>query len=122
MLVAQHSIGVEGDFGAEQVGGCALELEHVEEITVVSDVAAKPARGCEGEIGDAVPGSKLDQLSGMRADLLLEGGRQVGWLGKWLAHAASLCQRAARGRSGAAGSPRGWHGRSPRRAWLRPEQ
>lgn len=90
MLVAQGTIGVEGDFGAEQVGGCALELEHVEQVTVVGDVAADPAWGGEGEIGDAVPGSELDQLGGMRADLVLGGGRQVGWLGEWLAHGPSV--------------------------------
>ena len=90
MLVAQGAIGVEGDFGAEQAGGCALELKHVEQVTVVSDVAAEPAWGGEGEIGDAVPGSELDQLGGMRADLLLGGGWQVGWLGEWLAHGPSV--------------------------------
>ncbi len=53
-------------------------------------MAAKPAGGGEGEIGYAVPGSKFDQLDGTRADLLLGGGRQVGWLGDWLAHPPSL--------------------------------
>jgi hypothetical protein len=90
MLVAQGTIGVDGDFGAEQLGGLALELEHVEQITVMSDVAAEPAGGGESEIGDAMPGSELNQRSGMRADLLLGGGRQVGRLGEWLAHDPSV--------------------------------
>jgi len=65
MRVAQHTIGAEGYFSAEQVTGRALELEHIEQITIVSDVAAKPAGGSEGEIGDTVPCSKLKQLGGM---------------------------------------------------------
>lgn len=86
----QGPIGVEGDLSAEQFGGRALELEHVEQVTVAGDMAAEPAGGGEGEIGDAVPGGELDQLCGMRADLLLGGGRRVGWFREWLAHIASL--------------------------------
>ena len=37
-----------------------------------------------------MPGGQLDQLGGIRADLLLGRGRQVLWLGEWLAHTASL--------------------------------
>ena len=90
MLVAQGTVGGEGELSAEQGGSRALGLEHVEQVTVPRDVAAEPARGGEGEIGDAVPGCEFDQLGGMRADLLLSGGRQMGRLGEWLAHTASL--------------------------------
>ena len=90
MLVVQRPIGVEGDLGAEHIGRCTLELEHVEQISVVGNVAAKSARRGEGQIRDAIPGGKLDQPGGVRAHLLLGGRRQVRWLGKWLAHTVSL--------------------------------
>lgn len=108
MLVAQGTVGVEGDFGAEQAGGRALELEHVKQVTIASNVAVEPAGGCEGEVGDAMPGSELDQLGGMRADLLLGGGWQVRRFGEWLAHAASLTvsTRPAAGHGYAPGSQR----------------
>jgi hypothetical protein len=90
VLVAQCPVGVEADLGAEQVAGLALELEHVEQVAVAGEVAADPAGGSEGESGDAVPGGEFAQLGGMGADLLLGGGRQVRWLGEWLAHAAQF--------------------------------
>ena len=70
-----------GDLGAEQVGGGALELEHVEQVAVVGDVAAEPSGGGEGQVGDAVPGGQVDAVGGTGPDLLLGGGRQVRRLG-----------------------------------------
>jgi hypothetical protein len=93
VVVAQCPVGVEADLGTEQAAGFALELEHVEQVTVVGEVAAEPAGGSEGETGDAVPGSELAQLGSMGADLQLGGGRQMRRLGEWLAHAASLTAR-----------------------------
>ena len=110
MLVAQCPVGVDGDLGTEQVAGFALELEHVEQVTVAGDVAAKPAGGIEGEIGDAVPGSDAAQLGGMGADLLLGGGRQMRWLCEWMAHATSST---ARGGIRRARRPRGQATRDP---------
>jgi hypothetical protein len=40
-------------------------------------VAAQAAGRGERQGGDAVPGSELDQFSGVRADLLLGRGRQA---------------------------------------------
>src|ERR1700747_2340851 len=41
-------------------------------------------------------GGGADQLGSMRPYLLLSGGRQVRWLGEWLAHAVSLSAAAHR--------------------------
>ena len=90
MLVVQRPIGVEGDLGAEYIGRCTLELEHVEQISVLGNVAAKSAWRGEGQVCDAVPGGKLDESGSVRAHLMLGGRRQVRWLGKWLAHTVSL--------------------------------
>jgi hypothetical protein len=51
-----------------------------------------------------VPGGQFDQLGGMRADLQPGRGRQVLWLGEWLAHTASL-PAAVRGRNIIASRP-----------------
>jgi hypothetical protein len=77
VLVAQRPVGVDRDLSAEQVRGRPLELEHVEQVPVVGDVAAQAAGRGERQGGDAVPGSELDQFSGVRADLLLGRGRQA---------------------------------------------
>lgn len=37
-------IGIQCEFGAEQAGGRALELEHVKQIPVVGHMAAEPVR------------------------------------------------------------------------------
>jgi hypothetical protein len=42
VVVVQGAVGVQGDPGAEQGGG-GLELERVEQVAVVGDVAAEPA-------------------------------------------------------------------------------
>jgi hypothetical protein len=42
MVVAQRTVGEQHDLGAEQVRCGALELEHVEQVPVVTDVAAEP--------------------------------------------------------------------------------
>src|SRR5450755_848078 len=90
MVVVQGSVGVQRDLGADQAGGGALELEHVEQVAVVGDVAAEPAGGGEGQVRDSVPGRQADELAGVSADLLLGGGRQMRRLGEGLAHAASV--------------------------------
>jgi hypothetical protein len=90
MVVAQCPVGVHGDLGAEQVCGSALELEHVEQVAVIGDVAAEPAEGGKRQVGDPVPGGQLDQFGGVRADLLLGGGRLVRRLGESLAYTVSL--------------------------------
>ena len=90
MLVVQRPIGVKGDLGAEHIGRCTLELEHVEQISVLGNVAAKSAWRGEGQVCDAVPGGKLDESGSVRAHLLLGGRRQVRRLGKRLAHTVSL--------------------------------
>lgn len=90
VLVAQRPVGVQRDLGAEQVAGLALELEHVEKVPVVINVAAEPTGGREGQAADPVPGCQAGQLGGTRADLLFGGGWQVLRLSQWLAHAASL--------------------------------
>jgi hypothetical protein len=77
VVVVQGAVGVQRDLGAEEAGGGALELEHVEQVAVVGDVAAEPTGGGEGQVGDAVPGRQADELAGVGADLLL-GGRRVG--------------------------------------------
>ena len=97
MPVAQRSLGVDRDLGTEQVGSRPLELEHVEQVPVVGDVATQAAWRGEREAGDPVLGSELDQLGGVRADLLLGCGRQVRWLGKGLAHAIQSTGRGADG-------------------------
>ncbi len=87
MLIAERPVGVDRDFGAEQVRSRPLELEHVEQVPVVGDVAAQAPGRSERQARDPVPGSELDQLGGVRADLLLRRGGQVRWLGKRLTHA-----------------------------------
>jgi len=101
VVISQRPVGIYGDLGAEQVGGGALELEHVEQVPVVGDMAPDPTGGGEGQAGDAVPGSQADQLGGVGADPLLGGGRQVRRLGERLAHAVSL---PGRGRPAASAS------------------
>ena len=87
MLLAQCAVGVQHQLGADQLGRLALELEHVEQVPVVADVAAESARRGERKVGDAVPGSGLHQLGGVLADLLLGRWRQVLGFGECLAHA-----------------------------------
>jgi hypothetical protein len=58
--------------------------------------------GGEGEVSDAVPGCPADELAGMCANLLLDGGRQVRRLGEKLAHLAQVNGRCCRWRLGAA--------------------
>jgi hypothetical protein len=77
MLVAQRPIGVQHHLGADQRSCFALELEHVEQVPVVTDVAAEPTGGGEREVSDPVPGGYLHQLGGMRTNLLLGRGRQA---------------------------------------------
>jgi hypothetical protein len=76
--------------------------KHVEQVAVVGDVAAEPAGGGEGQVGDAVPGRQADELAGTVADLLLGGGRQVRRLGERLAHAPSVVVTTVTGWFGAA--------------------
>ena len=45
VVVAQRPVGVDGDLGAEEISGVALELEHVEQVAVVGDVAAESPGG-----------------------------------------------------------------------------
>lgn len=86
MLVAQRPVRVDRDLGAEQVRSRPLELEHVEQVSVIREVPSQAARRGEGQGGDPVSSSQLDQLGGVRTDLPLGRGRQVHWLGKRLAH------------------------------------
>jgi hypothetical protein len=55
-------------------------------VPVAGDVAAQAAGRGECQGGDTVPGRELDQLGGVRADLLPGRGRHVRWLGRRLAH------------------------------------
>jgi hypothetical protein len=98
LVVAERSVGVQRDFGAEQVGGGALELEHVEQVAVAGDVAAEPAGRGECQVRDAVPGGEPDQLGSVAAHLLFCRGWQVRRLGEWLAHFASVSAAARPGR------------------------
>jgi hypothetical protein len=86
VVVGQRPVGVHGDLSAEQVGGGALELEHVEQVPVGAHVAPEPAGGGEGQMGNAVPSGEVNQLSGVQAHLLLGRVRQVRRLGQWLTH------------------------------------
>lgn len=88
MLVAQCPVGVQRHLGADQGGCLALELEHVEEVPVVTDVASEPTWGGEREVSDPVPSGEPNQLGSIPADLLLGRGRQVFRLGEWLTHIA----------------------------------
>ena len=90
MLIVQCPVGVEGDLGTEHIACRTLELDHVDQISAVGNVAAKSAWRGEGQVCDAVPGGKLDESGSVRAHLMLGGRRQVRWLGKWLAHTVSL--------------------------------
>jgi hypothetical protein len=97
VVVVQGSVGVQRDLGAEQAGGGALELEHVEQVAVVGEVAAEPAGGGEGQVSDAVRAARLTSSRRTVADLLLGGGRQVRRLGERLAHAPSVIATAVAG-------------------------
>jgi hypothetical protein len=77
VVVVQGAVGVQRDLGAEEAGGGALELQHVEQVAVVGGMAAEPAGGGKGQVGDAVPGRQADELAGVSADLLLGGERQL---------------------------------------------
>ena len=86
MLVAQRPVRVDRNLGTEQVRSRPLELEHVEQVSVIREVPSKAARRGEGQGGDPVSSSQPDQLGGVQTDLPLGRGRQVHWLGKRLAH------------------------------------
>ena len=77
VVVAQGSVGVHGDLGAEEVSGVALELEHVEQVAVVSDMTAEPSGGGERQLRDPVLEAEFDQFGCTGTHLLLGGGWQV---------------------------------------------
>jgi hypothetical protein len=96
VLVAQRPVGVDRDLGAGQVRDRPLELQHLEQVPVVGDVAAQAAGRGECQGVDAVPGSELDQFGGVRADLRSDaGGRFTGSAGGWLAPAGLPVTRLA---------------------------
>lgn len=84
--------GVSGVRGPAQVGGCALNLEHAEQVAVGGDMVAEPAGLSECQAGDPVRAGEPDHLDSVRADLLFGGrGRgQVRRPGKWLARCLSV--------------------------------
>jgi hypothetical protein len=62
VVVVQGAVGVQRDLGAEQGGGGALELEHVERVAAIGDVAAELSGRGEGQVGDAVARGQADEL------------------------------------------------------------
>ena len=81
MVVAQCPVGLHGDLGAEQVGGGALELEHVEQVAVAGDVAAEPPEGGERQVGDPYRAASLTSSAACeRTCCSVAGGSASGWL------------------------------------------
>ena len=77
MVVAQRPVGVHGDLSAQEIGGVALELEHVEQVAIVGDMAAEPPGGGERQVRDPMPDGQVGQFGGTGTDLLLGGRREV---------------------------------------------